>query len=64
MTVKELKEYLEAFEDDAPVIVTFHWKGETVVDDIYDISVNGPAVQLNTDTFVEHILKQQEEEQS
>ena len=52
MNVLELKKAFENFSDNVDVVAVFTWKGETVMDELINISNNNGNVQLNLESFV------------
>ena len=46
VTVGELKEFLEMFDDEEYVIIWFKWKGDSVCDSAYSLARNGQAIQI------------------
>ena len=46
VTVGELKEALEMFDDEEYVIIWFKWKGDSVCDSAYSLARNGHAIQI------------------
>jgi hypothetical protein len=50
MTVKELKEALDDFNDDDGVAIWFIWNKESVLDMAESVSRNGHCIQINTES--------------
>ncbi len=53
MKVSELIEILEYFEDDDEVMVFYRVDGRNILDGVVDVSRNGRALQINTDSVDE-----------
>lgn len=53
MKVKQLKEMLEQFDDEASICVWFKWKGQSVLDEAVSIANNNGSVQINCWTCFE-----------
>ena len=50
VTVKELREVLNDFDDNENVIIWFKWRGDSVVDGALNLCRNGSAIQISGTT--------------
>lgn len=57
MKIKTLIEILKDFDQDKDVIIVFRNKGETHVEELMGVNVNGGHAQLNTRTFINTFKK-------
>ena len=55
MKVKELRALLEVFPENAHLVVVYRSKGETILDELETVSINGNSPQLNTAGFQNYL---------